>query len=279
IANSVGAVADHIFSLPPSVLPAYLAWLGILSYTLQIYFDFSGYSDMAIGLGRMFGFHFQENFLYPYSSRSIQEFWRRWHISLSTWFRDYLYIPLGGSRKGTVRTYGNLLIVFFLCGLWHGAGWGFVIWGLYHGVFLVLERLAAVTTARRFPRIIQHIYTLLVVMVGWIFFRAETLDSALGYLAALVNFSALPYLDAKLFLAVNSQFLIAFVVGVLFSTPIVPWLRTKLSTQRILSRTWQPDQLAFLFTPILLVWMIVIFLFSSAELISGTHNPFLYFRF
>ncbi len=279
IANSVGAVADHIFSLPSAALPAYLAWLGIISYTLQIYYDFSGYSDMAIGLGRMFGFHFQENFLYPYSSRSIQEFWRRWHISLSSWFRDYLYIPLGGNRKGASRTSLNLIIVFFLCGLWHGAGWGFVIWGLYHGLFLALERSAASKIPIRFPRIVQHIYTVLVVMVGWIFFRAETLDSALSYFAALFNFSAMPYLDAKLFLAVNSQFFLAALAGILFSFPIIPWLRTKLLGQELFGRIRQSDQLVLLFSPVLLVWMMLIFFFCSTELISGTHNPFLYFRF
>jgi alginate O-acetyltransferase complex protein AlgI len=285
IANSVGAVADHIFTLPPSVLPAYLAWLGIISYTLQIYFDFSGYSDMAIGLGRMFGFHFQENFRYPYSSRSIQEFWRRWHISLSSWFRDYLYIPLGGNRKGAARTSLNLITVFFLCGLWHGAGWGFVIWGLYHGLFLALERSASerMPIRRRLPRMlqrtVQHIYTLLVVMIGWIFFRAETLDAAFGYLAALFNFSAMPYLDAKLFLAVNSQFFLALVAGIVFSAPIIPWLRAKLLSREFFGRVRQSDQLVLLFSPVLLVWIMLIFFFSSAELISGTHNPFLYFRF
>ncbi|CAK8721146.1 putative alginate O-acetylase [Candidatus Electrothrix laxa] len=279
IANAVGAVADHIFSLPSSVLPAYLAWLGIISYTLQIYFDFSGYSDMAIGLGRMFGFHFQENFLYPYSARSIQEFWRRWHISLSSWFRDYLYIPLGGNRKGAARTSLNLIIVFFLCGLWHGAGWGFVIWGLYHGLFLALERSAARKIPIRFPRVVQHIYTLLVVMVGWIFFRAETLGSALSYFAALFNFSAMPYLDAKLFLAVNSQFFLATIAGIIFSVPVIPWLRTQLLTQEFFGRIWQPEQLFLLFSPVLLVWIMLVFFFSSTELISGTHNPFLYFRF
>jgi alginate O-acetyltransferase complex protein AlgI len=279
IANSVGAVADHIFSLPPSVLPAYLAWLGIISYTLQIYYDFSGYSDMAIGLGRMFGFHFQENFLYPYSSRSVQEFWRRWHISLSTWFRDYLYIPLGGNRKGTVRTYLNLLIVFFLCGLWHGAGWGFVIWGLYHGLFLVLERGAAGKISGSIPRVIQHSYTLLVIMIGWIFFRAETPGAALGYLGALFHSSTLPYLDSELFLAVNTQFFLALFAGIIFSVPVFPRLRKKLLAQKFLGKVQGPEQLALVFSPVLLIWMTLIFFFSSTELISGTHNPFLYFRF
>ncbi len=279
IANSLGAVADHIFTLPTAIVPAYLAWLGIIAYSLQIYFDFSGYSDMAIGLGRMFGFHFLENFNYPYYARSIQEFWRRWHISLSSWFRDYLYIPLGGNRKGTARTYFNLIIVFFLCGLWHGASWGFVIWGLYHGLFLVLERSGLAKILIRLPRFVQHLYTLLVVMFGWIFFRAESLDQAIGYIGALFNFTALPYLDARLFAATNLQFLIALMLAILLSVPVFPWLNNWLSVDHSGSRIKlfiQSDLLSF---PLLMAWMMLIILFSSAELISGTHNPFLYFRF
>ena len=279
IANSLGVVADHIFTLPTSIVPAYLAWLGIIAYSLQIYFDFSGYSDMAIGLGRMFGFHFLENFNYPYYARSIQEFWRRWHISLSNWFRDYLYIPLGGNRKGAARTYLNLIIVFFLCGLWHGASWGFVIWGLYHGIFLVLERSGIGKLLLRFPKIIQHIYTMLIIMIGWIFFRAESLEQALGYIGSLFNFTALPYLDAKLFAATNPQFFIALMTGILISTPIFPMLNKWLSEKGIYSRSKTLVQSDVLLSPLLLIWMALIILFSTTELISGTHNPFLYFRF
>ena len=156
-------------------------WIGIVAYTFQIYFDFSGYSDMAIGLGKMFGFHINENFNYPYIATSIKDFWRRWHISLSTWFKEYLYIPLGGNREGKFKTYRNLMIVFFMTGLWHGASWNFVVWGLFHGVFLVLERMLPIEKFLRF-RLIQNIYALLVVMVGWVFFRAENLTAALDYL-------------------------------------------------------------------------------------------------
>src|SRR5215831_6851224 len=189
IANSLAGPADLVFSIPSDQLTLPVAWLGLACYTLQIYFDFSGYSDMAIGLGRMFGFHFLENFNYPYISQSLTEFWHRWHISLSNWFRDYLYIPLGGNRISPRRTYLNLVIVFFLCGLWHGAAWNFVFWGLFHGAFLVAERmgLSRVLTGWRTPW--RHVYLLLVVMVSWVFFRASTLSHAWSFLAAMVGLS------------------------------------------------------------------------------------------
>ena len=187
IANTVAAPADRIFSMPLAELTPAHAWLGIVCYTLQIYFDFSGYSDMAIGLGRMFGFHFPENFRWPYIADTVQEFWRRWHISLSSWFRDYLYVPLGGNRVSPARMYANLVTVFFLCGLWHGASWNFVIWGLFHGTFLVVERLGLAAAIRRLWRPLRHVYLLLVVMIGWVFFRADTLPSAVAFLMAMTG--------------------------------------------------------------------------------------------
>lgn len=280
IANNMGAVADHVFSLPAGELSAGLAWLGLIAYTLQIYYDFSGYSDMAIGLGRMFGFHFLENFNYPYISQSISEFWRRWHISLSSWFRDYLYIPIGGNRVGLARNYFNLLVVFFLCGLWHGASWVFVIWGLYHGFFLVLERSpVGGRLLATLPVPLRHVYTLLVVMIGWVFFRAETLDHALQYIAALINFSGEPYLDAKLFATTNNEFYLALAAGLVFAMPVIPWLKERFDAKRA-SISGIPAQALTLATSTgVLVWMISMIVFSSAELIGGTHNPFLYFRF
>ncbi|MCJ7713136.1 MBOAT family protein, partial [Candidatus Bathyarchaeota archaeon] len=174
LANNAALIADQVFSIPASQLSISSAWLGIICYTIQIYFDFSGYSDMAIGLGKMLGFNFKENFNYPYISISIQDFWRRWHISLSTWFRDYLYIPLGGNRKGISKMYRNLVIVFFVTGLWHGASWNFIFWGLFHGSFLILEKSKILNT-KNWPIALQHLYALIVVMVGWVFFRAETM--------------------------------------------------------------------------------------------------------
>src|SRR5436190_13114691 len=193
IADTLALPADAIFALPPASLTASLAWAGALLYTLQIYCDFSAYSDMAIGLARMLGFEFLENFDYPYVSRSITEFWRRWHISLSRWFRDYLYIALGGNRRGPRRTYVNLVTVFFLCGLWHGANWTFVVWGLYHGLFLVLERRGAAAWLAARPAWLARAYTVFVVLVGWVFFRADSMTAAAGMLRAMAGASlALP---------------------------------------------------------------------------------------
>ncbi len=184
IANTLGRVADQVFALPGTELTPALAWLGLVCYTLQIYFDFSGYSDMAIGLMRMFGFRILENFNYPYIATSVREFWRRWHISLSNWFRDYLYVPLGGNRRGTVRAYANLVVVFLLCGLWHGASWPFVLWGIWHGLFLVVERAGFDRVLDRLGPL-RHLYALAAVMGGWVLFRCETLAHALDFYAAL----------------------------------------------------------------------------------------------
>jgi alginate O-acetyltransferase complex protein AlgI len=194
VADAAGLVVEEVFRLQPGELTTAAAWLGVSAYTLQIYFDFSGYSDMAIGLGRMFGFHFPENFRRPYSALSITDFWRRWHITLSNWFRDYLYIPLGGSRTTTAGTYRNLTIVFFLVGLWHGASWTFVIWGIYHGVLLVAERITGQRPVgddapNSWPR---RLYTLFAVMVGWVFFRSTSLDQAVSILEAMLTFQSGP---------------------------------------------------------------------------------------
>lgn len=279
IANNIGAVADHVFSLPPDALPAGLLWLGMLAFTLQIYYDFSGYSDMAIGLGRMFGFHFLENFNYPYCSKSIQEFWRRWHISLSSWFRDYLYIPLGGNRNGPKRTYINLFTVFFLCGLWHGASWTFIIWGLYHGLFLVLERGPFGRFMDGFPAVIKNGYAILVVMVGWVFFRAENYDHAVSYLLSLSNFSASPYLDAQLFATINTEFYIALACGIIFMYPVFPLVQKRRSELVVKPGSVLQYSLKSVSIVWTVTWMLCVVVYSSAQLISGSHNPFLYFRF
>jgi alginate O-acetyltransferase complex protein AlgI len=190
IANTLAVPADHIFAMPAGELTAAHAWTGVACYTLQIYFDFSGYSDMAVGLGRMFGFRFPENFNFPYIATSIQDFWRRWHMSLSAWFRDYVYIPLGGNRASTGRMYFNLVLVFFLCGLWHGASWTFVVWGLYHGGFLVIERIGLADRVRSLALPLRHGYALLVVMVGWVLFRADTLGGAAAMIGAMAGAAA-----------------------------------------------------------------------------------------
>ncbi len=278
IANVLGRTADYIFSLPTEVIPMSLAWLGAVAYTLQIYYDFSGYSDMAIGLGRMFGFRFLENFNYPYISTSIREFWRRWHISLSSWFRDYLYIPLGGNRKGEGRTYLHLLLVFFLCGLWHGANWTFVIWGLFHGCFLILERLALTQKIlAAVPNAVRHLYVMVTVVIGWVFFRAETLDYAIGYLRAMVTVSTPRLFNSQIFININNEFYFIFIVALLFSMPLYPWL------QKFTLFTDNKDSVAgyrsFIFTAVNLCLLSFVLFYSISSILRGSYNPFLYFRF
>lgn len=279
IANIVAVPADQIFSLPTDQLTPGLAWLGVICYTLQIYFDFSGYSDMAIGLGLMFGFRFLENFNYPYISQSIQEFWRRWHISLSNWFRDYLYIPLGGNRRSPSRIYFNLIVVFFLCGLWHGASWNFVIWGLYHGVFLVIERLGFGKWLAHRWQPIRHLYVMLVVMIGWVFFRAETLDSAWSIIAAMAGVTQAVGLEYSVIMYLNAELVLALVAAVIGSTPLLNYL-AQWRNSIIVSK---PNKVVFWldggFSAAGIIALVLIFLASSMQLAAGTHNPFIYFRF
>ena len=225
IANVVAIPARDIFALSANELTTPVAWFGVLCYTLQIYFDFSGYSDMAVGLGKMFGFEFLENFNFPYISQSIRDFWHRWHISLSTWFRDYLYIPLGGNRCSTMRNYFNLIIVFFLCGLWHGATWPFVIWGLYHGMFLLLEKMAFGKFLVKMPRPLRHIYTVLVVMCGWVLFRSDTVSQAMTFFNAMLGLNHASADAQPLVRYVNRQVLCSIGIGILLSAPLWPWIR------------------------------------------------------
>ncbi len=270
LANTFAAPADAIFALEASDLSPGVAWLGVLCYTLQIYFDFSGYSDMAIGLGRMFGFHFLENFNYPYIARSIREFWRRWHLSLSTWFRDYLYIPLGGSRGGPVRTYGNLVTVFFLCGLWHGASWTFAVWGLYHGLFLVLERLGLGARIERLPGPLQHLYALVVVMVGWVFFRAETFSGAFAMLASMAGLARGDDLAHEVSRYLDPLLVSAMLFALVAATPVAGWLAENLRRRGV-----SPAGRAALAA----VSCLLVLGTSVLALTAQTHDPFIYFRF
>jgi alginate O-acetyltransferase complex protein AlgI len=278
IANAVAVPADQIFALPADQISAPLAWFGTLCYTLQIYFDFSGYSDMAMGLGLMFGFKFMENFNFPYISQSIRDFWRRWHISLSTWFRNYLYIPLGGNRVSAPRHYLNLVTVFFLCGLWHGASWTFVIWGLYHGFFLVLEQTPFGRLMERIPRPARHAYALLVVMIGWVLFRADSLPQAGNLLAAMFGLVENPNAQPLSRFASN-QVLFAVTAGIVLATPVWPWLRGRLALA--LSGASEPVRPYLVVTGGVFQIALTVFLFivSAAWLAAGTYNPFIYFRF
>jgi alginate O-acetyltransferase complex protein AlgI len=271
IANALGAVADPIFALDNSQLSFSLSWLAIVCFSLQIYFDFSAYSDMAIGLGRMFGFQLQENFNYPYIATSIQDFWRRWHISLSTWFKDYLYIPLGGNQKGTMRTYFNLLLVFILCGFWHGASWNFLIWGLLHGAFLIIERLGLAKILQKLPRFFSRIYTLLVLMVTWVFFKIENLSDAVLFLKKMfyINHESINLYSYHYFMSNYS--IIALVAAFILATPIAKKYVT-----------YYPDQFfkgTLIAVNIRATFIITLFFLSLIIISAATYNPFIYFRF
>lgn len=266
VSNTVAAICDGIFGSTNTV-PAFTAWVGVICYALQIYFDFSGYSDMAIGMGHMLGFDFLENFNYPYVSCSVQEFWRRWHISLSSWFRDYLYIPLGGNRRGKVRTYINLIIVFACTGLWHGASFSFIVWGLWHGLFLVIERLGFKKVLDKLPKFIGWIYTMLVVLVGWVFFRADTLSAAMKYLGEMFSFSGgvangMAQFD-------NLSFIIT-VIAIVLCTPVYQFLKGKLE------KTEGGKKAAFVIGAVLATGL---FILSVIFLTGSGYNPFIYFRF
>jgi len=224
IANTVAEVANTVFALPVESLRPELAWLGVASYTIQIYFDFSGYTDMAIGLGMMFGFRFPENFNYPYAATSIRDFWRRWHMTLSGWLRDYLYIPLGGSRCAPWRAYLNLLIVFTLCGLWHGAAWTFVIWGFIQGFFLLAERA---TGNKELPPVAGHVYALLVTMVSWVFFRADSVGHATGILSAMVGLNRVTGVADAVSAMVDPFTLLMLVAGAFGAFPVAAWWRRR----------------------------------------------------
>ncbi|NLY69730.1 MAG: MBOAT family protein [Clostridiales bacterium] len=267
VSNTVAQMADFAFGVTGE-LNAATAWLGALCYGLQIYYDFSGYSDMAIGLGHMLGFDFLENFNYPYISCSVQEFWRRWHISLSTWFRDYLYIPLGGNRRGKLRTYINLFIVFVCTGIWHGAAWNFLVWGLYHGFFLIIERIGFRKVLDRLPRAVARGYTLLVVLFGWVLFRAETLPAAIKYAASMFNFGNIGLVRASLQLDNITGFAIA--IGIIFSAPLLPWLKRKLEAL--------PGGKTSAYV-LNVSGCIGLFLLSVVFLTGSDYNPFIYFRF
>lgn len=265
IANNAAFFADEVFSTNPLDLSQGSAWLGIICYTIQIYFDFSGYSDMAIGLGKMLGFTFKENFNYPYIANSIQDFWRRWHISLSTWFRDYLYIPLGGNRHGKLFTYRNLFIVFFVTGLWHGASWNFIFWGLFHGLFLILER-AKIFNVAKWPSILQHFYVLLVVVLGWVFFRAETMGDAFIYIKSLIGLNNGDNNIAFIYL--NPYTIIMLVLALVFAMPV----RKKYALLWVNSLKWTHSFIRYSF-------YLALFLLSVVELAQSSYNPFIYFRF
>jgi alginate O-acetyltransferase complex protein AlgI len=273
LANVFAIPADLVFQSPVQEMTPAAVWVGVFAYTLQIYFDFSGYSDMAIGIGRMLGFHFLENFNYPYIASSVTDFWRRWHISLSTWFRDYLYIPLGGNRGGMFKTGRNLVVVFFLCGLWHGASWNFVVWGLFHGGFLVLERLLKGPGPAKMGWGLGHAWTLAVVCIGWVLFRAETLSHAMLVMGTMFGAGdAIPILNAQQL--ITGELVFALCIGLPATTPVFPWI------QSWASRTWNTAiGTQWQFTMARCILMTILLFVCGLKLAADTHNPFIYFRF
>lgn len=278
IANQMALLADTAFTIAPDSLSTFIAWLGIIAYSLQIYFDFSGYSDMAIGLGRMFGFKFLENFNFPYIAKSIREFWRRWHISLSNWFRDYLYIPLGGNRKGNHRTYVNLLIVFFVTGIWHGASWNFVAWGMIHGLFMILEKLGLDRLLEKLWKPAQHIYTVFIVMMAWVLFRADDFNHAWGYFRALFSSRSTDLNYDVLDIFLNNEIYFIAAIAVLSSTRI--WVIVYEKVKTMLSNHEKLIILSkgsWLF--LVVIFIAGVMIMATNYLVVNSYNPFIYFRF
>lgn len=275
IANNVGELADLVYKNVN--VDTSLAWLGAFAYTLQIYFDFSAYSDMAIGLGKILGFHFDENFNYPYIAKSITEFWRRWHISLSTWFRDYVYIPLGGNRKGIKRQIINMLVVWTLTGLWHGASWNFIFWGLYYFVLLTFEKIFLGNILKRLPSLIQWLYTFICVMFGWVLFRVDYMRGVIKYITYMLDFHVTEYGLSTSQIYLN-KYGIYLLLGCLFSVPIFKWMKlliVRIKGNRMLSNN--------LVTNIMLSTkyfiLLCVFFVSVLYLVNTSYNPFIYFRF
>jgi len=272
-ANTAGAIWTYIKALPDSDITVVGAWLGILAFSFQIYFDFSGYSDMAIGLGKMFGFTFLENFNYPYISKSITEFWRRWHISLGTWFREYVYIPLGGNRKGALKQYRNIAIVWFLTGFWHGAHWNYIIWGIYFGIILMLEKGFILNALKKAPAFVSHVYSIILIIFGWLIFTFENTNKGLIFLKRMFGVSVKGFIDRG---AVYDllHYLPFFILAVIGSTPLPKKLFYKFFSRGDFQSP--ANKIIRIATPVVSA---VLFLICIAFLIDSSFNPFLYFRF
>lgn len=266
IANQMALIADTIYGGNIETAGTITLWIAAISYTLQIYFDFSGYSDMAIGLGKMFGFHFLENFNYPYIAQSITDFWRRWHISLSTWFRDYVYIPLGGNRVSKIKWLRNILIVWLLTGLWHGASWNFILWGIYYGVILIIEKIFLGKYIEKLPRFFRHIYTLFFVVIGWVIFRIEDFSQMGIVLQKMFVWTKSGILDNIILNYDIFASLPYIIIGIIGSIPV--FAKVKESTKSRVT-----------YSVISTIWCLVIFIISICFLLTATYNPFIYFRF
>jgi alginate O-acetyltransferase complex protein AlgI len=274
IANNLALAADTLWGVSFNDMSQGTAWLGIVCYTLQIYTDFSAYSDMAIGLAALFGFTFPENFNLPYTARSMKDFWGRWHISLSSWFRDYVYIPLGGNRNGNLAMYRNLIVVFLLTGFWHGASWNFLFWGVFHGVFLILERLFLGKWLERLPRIFAHIYAVFVIMMSWVPFRAPDLEAALRFYARLFDFS--PFLEHKYNAYIqasllNSELMLVLLISLLGSAGLFQMFANRLES----AAGWK----FVVYDALRLAGLLLVFWLCTMNIVAGSYSPFIYFRF
>lgn len=275
IANQAGTIVRLTLESQHLIrLDGLEAWIGIFAFAFQIYFDFSGYSDMAIGLGHMFGFRFKENFNYPYYATSVTDFWRRWHISLGTFFRDYVYIPLGGNRRGIKRQIFNMFVVWSLTGLWHGASWNFVLWGVYYFILLTIEKLFLLKKLEKAPRFVAHLYTWLTFLVGWVFFKMETLG-AIGTLFRRMFFIRSNFVTARGLVLLQNH-LPFLLIALIFSLPVLPWLRSKQPIRRWISRFRKKEPL---YGILLSAWHVIIMLLCTVSLVASSFNPFLYFRF
>lgn len=265
ISNAVGELSTTIYGLLSYQMSVSVAWLGAIAYTLQIYFDFSGYSDMAIGLGKMLGFDFLENFNYPYISKSVSEFWRRWHISLGSWFRDYVYIPLGGNRVSNIKVYRNLSIVWLTTGIWHGASWNFIAWGIYFGIFIMLERAFFGKILNKIPKLLQHMYLLLIVVFGWVLFSQPSLTEALEYMKIMVGLGGYPLTNGY-FTFYLKEYWLELSIAIILSAPTLKYIKSKINIQNIID----------IIKPI---GLISIFMITVIYLVNSTFNPFIYFNF
>lgn len=267
LANNAGLLWDSVNTLTASEMSVGSFWLGILAYTFQIYFDFSGYSDMAIGMGLMFGFHFDENFNYPYMAKSITEFWRRWHISLSTWFKEYVYIPLGGNRAGLAKQIRNIVIVWMLTGFWHGASWNFVAWGLYYGVILIFEKVFLLKIIEKMPKVVRHLYTMFLVIIGWVLFSFDSFKKGAEFIAGMFGLGGYSVINKEfIYLLLNN--LVLLIILAVASTDV---------PKRWIEKLAAKDKPVFKVTGIILLE--VILGICVAYLVASTYNPFLYFRF
>ena len=270
IANQVGALWEELRIIEASQISVTMAWIGAVCFTLQLYFDFSAYSDMAIGMGWMLGFHFNENFNYPLSSISVTDFWRRWHISLSTWFRDYVYIPLGGNRKGVLKQLRNMAVVWFLTGLWHGAAWNFVLWGIYYGILLAFEKFLWGKGLAKLPKLVQHLYALLIVVFGFVIFTFDDMAALRTYLTSMLGMAGNPLFDTEVFWYLGN-YGVVLIASCILAFPVYPWLKAKISCMGTAVTT--------ITSALSMLGYMALFLLATAYLVNDTYNPFLYFRF